>query len=81
MSRYLETFVDSQFLIQSSFLSLDGGHHTPGVSDSTEFQVPDTLPCASRQLAVLDGNRHAGTDESGFDVGGHVVRSLSAEQH
>lgn len=62
--------------VQSSLFTLDSGHDAPGVSDCAKLKVPDTLPCACCQLAVFDGDGHAGTDQSGLDVGRHIVCAL-----
>lgn len=48
----------AHFSVESRLLTLDGRDNLARVSTRAKLEVPDTLPCASRQTAVGDGNIH-----------------------
>ena len=52
----------------SCLLALDGRHDPARVPRRPELEVPDTLPRARRELAVLDRDGDARADQGALDV-------------
>ena len=56
-----------------SLFSLQGGYQVAGAAMIPVFTQINPLPGAHQQFALADGNGQIVTNQTGFDVGRHVV--------